>query len=131
MPPTAVPTPTAPPAEVFTLSPAGTDPAADLAGLLARAVADGLKPLADVAADPDPLTVRPKVAARMLGIARKTLDTLNNAGKTPAPLRIGGSVVYRTADLAEWVRLGCPDRAEYEARTRPDADRPGTRRKAR
>ena len=83
-------------------------------------MAEALAPLADrltAPAKPPPLVLRRPVAAEFLGIGATTLDTLNNAGKTPAPVRIGGTVAYRTADLAEWVRLGCPDRAEFEART--------------
>jgi prophage regulatory protein len=36
------------------------------------------------------------------------------AGRLPAPLRIGGSKRWRHADIALWVELGCPPRAEFE-----------------
>jgi hypothetical protein len=37
------------------------------------------------------------------------------AGRLPAALRIGGSKRWRYADIALWVGLGCPPRAEFEA----------------
>jgi hypothetical protein len=40
------------------------------------------------------------------------------AGRLPAALRIGGSKRWRYADIAEWVELGCPSRADFEARRR-------------
>ena len=93
------------------------DPA-DFADALAARLAEALTGAARAAAGPPPLAVGLKTAARMLGIGKTNLETLTAAGKAPAPIRISdGRNVYRTADLAEWVRLGCPDRAEFEART--------------
>jgi predicted DNA-binding transcriptional regulator AlpA len=37
------------------------------------------------------------------------------AGRLPAALRIGGSKRWRYSDIAEWVELGCPSRADFEA----------------
>ena len=73
-----------------------------------------------------PLLVGRRDAAAAAGVSVKLFDRLDAAGKTPAAVRVGGRKLYRTADLAAWVALGCPDRREFEARTagpRPGAPR--------
>ena len=74
-----------------------------------------------------PLAVRPPVAAAMVGVSRNLLDRQRDAGRTPAPLRIGGCVVYRVADLERWAAWGFPDRREFEARR--DAEDAAARRR--
>ena len=69
-----------------------------------------------------PLAVRTPVAAAMVGVSRKLLDRERDAGRTPAPLRIGGAVVYRVADLEAWAAWGFPDRRTFEARRAAEAD---------
>ena len=44
-----------------------------------------------------------------------TWDRLVSAGKTPAPVKLGGAVLFRRTDLDKWVELGCPDRLAFEA----------------
>lgn len=63
-----------------------------------------------------PLLVRRREAARLCGVSPSTWDRLAAAGRTPAPLRLGGAVVWRVAELAAWVAAGMPPRAEWEAR---------------
>lgn len=65
---------------------------------------------------PVPLLVRRRDAASLCGISPSTWDRLVRAGRTPAPLRLGGAVVWRVGELAEWVQAGCPSRAEWESR---------------
>ncbi|MEM7813233.1 MAG: helix-turn-helix domain-containing protein, partial [Planctomycetota bacterium] len=38
-------------------------------------------------------------AASMLGVAVETFDRQRRAGKTPAPVKIGGRLLFRRADL--------------------------------
>lgn len=64
-----------------------------------------------------PLLISREDAAAMLGVAVETFDRQRRAGKTPAPVRIGGRLLFRRADLDAWVAMGCPDRAEFDART--------------
>ena len=64
-----------------------------------------------------PLLVGRRDAAAAAGVSVKLFDRLDAAGKTPAAVRVGGRKLYRTADLAAWVALGCPDRREFDART--------------
>jgi excisionase family DNA binding protein len=64
----------------------------------------------------EPLLVPADEAARLVGLGRSTFFRLRARGKTPAPLKLGGRVLYRLADLREWVRFGCPDRKTFEAR---------------
>jgi prophage regulatory protein len=63
-----------------------------------------------------PLLVDTDRAAELCGVSPATWFRLKAAGKTPAPVRLGGKVLYRVEDLVTWVRLGCPGRKEFEAR---------------
>jgi predicted DNA-binding transcriptional regulator AlpA len=56
-----------------------------------------------------------KKTAEELGISRRKLWTMNSMGQLPAPIRLGRSVRWRTDDITEWVRLGCPSREVFEA----------------
>jgi hypothetical protein len=64
----------------------------------------------------EPLLVDTEQAAVACGIGRATWFRAKAAGKTPAPVRILGRVLYRVEDLKLWVSLGCPDRKTFEAR---------------
>lgn len=53
--------------------------------------------------DPVPrLALRPREAARALGVCEKTLWSLTRAGRVPH-LRIGTAVIYPVADLERWL----------------------------
>jgi predicted DNA-binding transcriptional regulator AlpA len=64
----------------------------------------------------EPLLVDTNQAALRCGISPASWYRLKAAGKTPAPLRLGGRVLYRVEDLQLWVSLGCPPRKEFEVR---------------
>ena len=64
----------------------------------------------------EPLLVDTEQAAAACGIGRATWFRLKSAGKTPAPVKLAGRVLYRVEDLKLWVSLGCPPRKEFEAR---------------
>ncbi len=61
-----------------------------------------------------PLLARASDAARLCGVSGATFDRLRSAGKIPAPLRLGGSLCWRVAELAAWTEAGCPDRKTWE-----------------
>lgn len=61
---------------------------------------DMLVPIGDVAA--------------MLALSRRTVFRLADAGKLPPPLRIGGSLRWRLADVRQWIADGCPIVAQQE-----------------
>ncbi len=46
--------------------------------------------------------------AKMVAVSRRTISRLADAGKLPPPLRIGGSLRWRLADVREWIAAGCP-----------------------
>jgi hypothetical protein len=78
-----------------------------------RADADRPTSLAAV----EPLLVdTEQVVAVCGGISVASWHRLKAAGKTPAPVRLGGRVLYRIADLRLWVAWNCPDRRTFEAR---------------
>jgi predicted DNA-binding transcriptional regulator AlpA len=61
-----------------------------------------------------PGLLRRAAAARYCGAGVSTWDRWTAAGLTPAPVRIGGAVLWSRHELAEWCRHGCPPRAEWE-----------------
>jgi predicted DNA-binding transcriptional regulator AlpA len=64
----------------------------------------------------EPLQVPAPEAARLSGVSEATWYRLVAAKKVPAPVRLGGRVFWRVAELREWVAAGCPDRRTWEAR---------------
>jgi len=74
-------------------------------------------PAADPPADPAgaPLVVDARRLAAMLCIGLRTVRTLDAAGKLPAPVRIGGRVVWRVDEIRDWLDAGAPDRATWAA----------------
>jgi excisionase family DNA binding protein len=48
--------------------------------------------------------------ARLLSVSRATVWRMRDAGKLPQPVRLGGAVRWRRADIDAWVRAGCPSR---------------------
>lgn len=66
-----------------------------------------------------PLLVGRETAASLVALSVATWDRLTAAGKTPAPVKLGGRVLWRTSDLELWTNLGCPDRKTFVAMTDP------------
>lgn len=66
---------------------------------------------------PPPMLVGRVEAARLCGVSPASWDRLVSSGRTPAPLKLNGRVLFRRHDLADWVALGLPDRASFEALT--------------
>ena len=54
--------------------------------------------------------------ARMLDVSVRTLWRLRNSGKLPLPIKLGGSVRWRTSEILAWVAAGCPGLKEWERR---------------
>jgi hypothetical protein len=70
---------------------------------------------AALAAAGGPLAVDSNTAAAMCGLGRATFFRARSAGKTPAPVRILGKVLYLVSDLKLWAALGFCDRRTFEA----------------
>ncbi len=47
--------------------------------------------------------------ADTLNCSTRTVWTLRDAGKLPAPIRLGSLVRWRAEEIRDWVRAGCPD----------------------
>ncbi|MDY7107860.1 MAG: helix-turn-helix domain-containing protein [Planctomycetota bacterium] len=84
--------------------------------------AEALPPLArEIALDRAmPLLVRARQAARMCGVGERTWRRWHAAGLVPAPVRVGGAVLWRVSELVAWTQAGAPSRAEW-ARQRAGA----------
>lgn len=72
-----------------------------------------------------PLLLRPRDASRLLALSERTLWALTRAGLLPC-VRVGKSVRYDPADLAEWVQKAkagpLPGPAELEHRKKGSAE---------
>jgi predicted DNA-binding transcriptional regulator AlpA len=64
---------------------------------------------------PDPLVADGRRLAAMLQFGLRTVRTLDSMGKLPPPIRIGGRVVWRIAEIEAWLDAGTPDRATWIA----------------
>lgn len=72
---------------------------------------------ADPPAAPDaPLVADARRLAALLNLGLRTIRSLDAAGRLPAPIRIGGRVLWRIDDVRAWLAAGAPDRATWEAR---------------
>jgi prophage regulatory protein len=56
-----------------------------------------------------------KELGKVLSLSKRQVFRLNSAGKIPAPIRIGGSVRWNSAEILTWIAAGCPDRDNWEA----------------
>ena len=65
---------------------------------------------------PLPLVVDARRLARLLCAGIRTVRTWDAAGKLPAPIRIGGRVVWRVAEIRAWLAAGAPNRDVWEVR---------------
>ena len=59
--------------------------------------------MTDRSANPEPLALRPREAAKALGISERTLWAMTARGEVPH-FRIGRSVLYSVDSLREWLR---------------------------
>ena len=48
------------------------------------------------------------VAALLAGCSTRHLYRLVDAGKMPRPLKLGGLVRWRRAEVLDWIAAGCP-----------------------
>lgn len=78
-----------------------------------------LRPVADPPARKrrrlSPLVVDARRLAKLLAAGVRTVRTWDAAGKLPSPIRIGGRVVWRVAEIRAWLAAGAPDRARWAA----------------
>jgi prophage regulatory protein len=51
--------------------------------------------------------IRAAEAAHLCGVAKRTWWRLVSSGRAPAPIRLGGSVRWRRAELSDWIAGGC------------------------
>lgn len=64
---------------------------------------------------PEKLLLSAGEAAQTLGISRSLFYGLHSSGQIgPMPVKLGGRVLYRRAELEKWVRAGCPARERWE-----------------
>lgn len=61
------------------------------------------------------LAISARELAEMLNVSLRQVWRLNSAGKLPKPIRLGGSVRWKRAEIQQWFEAGCPDRKVWDA----------------
>jgi len=62
----------------------------------------------------EPLLLSARDLAALLRLSVRSIRSLDTAGRLPKPLRIGGRVFWRFAEVLAWIDSGAPDRASWE-----------------
>ena len=62
-----------------------------------------------------PLVVDSRRLTKLLSCGLRTVRTWDAAGKLPAPIRLGGRVVWRVSEIRAWLKAGAPDRETWAA----------------
>jgi predicted DNA-binding transcriptional regulator AlpA len=70
----------------------------------------------DVKIKPMALLIDARSAAVLAGVGVRTWHRLTSSGQNPAPIRIGGSVRWRRAEIESWILEGCPSRSRWETK---------------
>ena len=63
----------------------------------------------------EPLLLKGDDAAAMLGVSKAHFYRMHNAGRIPLPVRLGGAVRWRRAELLAWIDTGMPNRQRWQA----------------
>ncbi len=61
------------------------------------------------------LTADAATLAKLLNASVRSIRTYDQCGAIPAPIRIGGRVLWRVEEIREWVMAGSPDRETWNA----------------
>jgi len=64
---------------------------------------------ASVVAADSPTLLDVRRVANLLGCSTRHVWTLRDAGKMPAPVKLGALIRWRRADLDQWIDAGLPD----------------------
>ena len=56
-----------------------------------------------------------KAVGEMLSLSKRAVFRMRSAGLIVAPVKVGqGAIRWRKSDIEKWIRMGCPDREEFE-----------------
>lgn len=72
-------------------------------------------PDATLPAIPAALLIDIKVLSALLSRSEASLERDQAAGRLPAPVYLGGSRLWRRAEVEAWVAAGCPDAVQWKA----------------
>jgi len=62
------------------------------------------------------LLINAAEVAALLSISKRTLWRLVSREALPPPLRLGGTVRWRRAEVEAWIAAGCPDADDFSTR---------------
>jgi predicted DNA-binding transcriptional regulator AlpA len=55
-----------------------------------------------------------KALAKLLSLSVRSVWRLRAGQKLPEPVKVGGAIRWRQADIEKWAAMGCPGRKEFE-----------------
>ncbi|MHC4354781.1 MAG: helix-turn-helix transcriptional regulator [Planctomycetota bacterium] len=61
-----------------------------------------------------PQLLSAKALAKMLSLSVRSVWRLRAGQKLPEPVKVGGAIRWRQADIERWAAMGCPDTKEFE-----------------
>jgi excisionase family DNA binding protein len=64
--------------------------------------------LAEIATTPESALLDVKSVASLLNCSERHVYRLCDAGRLPAPVRLGALVRWRRSELLDWLAAGCP-----------------------
>ena len=65
---------------------------------------------------PKQLLLTARQSAELVGIGLRSWQRCVSSGKAPQPVRIGGAVRWRRAEIRQWIADGCPRVRTKDAR---------------
>jgi predicted DNA-binding transcriptional regulator AlpA len=67
--------------------------------------------------------LRARGAATLCGVGLATWWRWDAAGRVPHGVKIGGARLWSREELLDWIRAGCPERVEWQARREAELKR--------
>jgi len=58
--------------------------------------------------DPPPILLNGKAVGKLLSCSARTVSRLADAGRMPAPVRLGALVRWDQTTIESWISQGCP-----------------------
>jgi predicted DNA-binding transcriptional regulator AlpA len=55
-----------------------------------------------------------KQLSKLLSTSVRSVWRYRSANALPQPVKVGGALRWRQADIEKWIRMGCPNRKEWE-----------------
>jgi predicted DNA-binding transcriptional regulator AlpA len=62
----------------------------------------------------EPVMITARQLAVLMQVSTRQVWRMLSAGKVPQPIRVGGIVRWRMAEIENWIALGCPGQSQAD-----------------